>query len=160
MDDTARTDSSKIHIEGGEASSLAPLAAEAATAAPAAAPAEAPAPDDAPKAPSPLTATVTDARGRQIGIKKMNALARLDMASVLGDKQGNQIVQGMAAMAFSVTAIDGEPVHRPQSWRELRFLIDRLDDVGVERIEQAYIDLGWIDMEQLASLTAQLEIKN
>lgn len=104
--------------------------------------------DDAP-APTPSqeivqaarkTATFTDRRGRRIVIRKLNALHKVDMARLVGSEgMQNPYVSGPCALAFSVTEIDGEPIMPPATYDELRFLIQRLDDDGLEDVADAAV---------------------
>lgn len=108
----------------------------------------------------PKRHTATDARGRRIEVVKMGPLHRLDMARVLGNDVMNPVIQSMAGPAFSVVSIDGEQVMRPKSYGELRALIDRLDEDGLEAVQNAYIDRGWIEVEDLNTPAAQAAVKN
>jgi hypothetical protein len=82
------------------------------------------------------TATVTDALGRTIKIKKLTPLVRMKMASVVGPEDAlNQVVFGYALLAASVTEIDGTPWYLPASGRELEALLGVLDDEGVEAVQ-------------------------
>ncbi len=86
-------------------------------------------------------AEVTDAQGRLLRVRKLNALNRQDLAMVLG-KEGceNPIVFNQSALAFSVVAIDGEPVMPPNTYAEMRALVGRLDDDGLIAAGQAAVD--------------------
>ena len=80
-------------------------------------------------------ATITDAKGRSIGIKKMNPLDRLKLFEVIGaENSKNEAYTGYAALAFLVTSIDGEPVSRPANKIQLEALVQRLDDEGMDAI--------------------------
>jgi hypothetical protein len=83
-------------------------------------------------------ATRTDATGRAIGIKKMQALDRLKMFEVVGaDNARNEPYLGYAALAFHVSSIDGEPVSRPTNKIQLEALIQRLGDDGMNAVGEA-----------------------
>src|SRR4051794_3875639 len=57
-----------------------------------------------------VTATITDARGRKIVIRKMNALDRMRIAEMVGsDNVKNDMYFGYALFAYYVVSIDGEP---------------------------------------------------
>src|ERR1700710_2611680 len=72
--------------------------------------------------------TLTDARGRSIGIKKMNPLDRLRLFEVIGPENSkNEQSAGYGALAFLVTSLDGEPVPRPSTKIQLEALVQRLD---------------------------------
>lgn len=92
------------------------------------------------------TAEVTDARGRKIAFRKLGALAKVDLSDILGAKRAaNPGVIGAAAGAFAVTAIDGQAVLPPTGWLELRNLIDRLDEDGLEAVTRGMLEQGWIE---------------
>lgn len=79
--------------------------------------------------------TLTDSRGRQIGIKKMGPLDRLRLFEVIGaENSKNEQYAGYAALAFLVTSLDGEPVPRPENKIRLEALVQRLDDEGMDAI--------------------------
>jgi hypothetical protein len=100
--------------------------------------------------------TVQDELGRSIKIKKLSALMRYDLAKVIGgDHQANLGVMGPAAMAYSVTEIDGIPVFAPTTEDELRVIIQRLDDEGLAAVIQGYADAGW-----LGSVIDEAALKN
>ncbi len=81
--------------------------------------------------------TVTDDRGRQIGIKKLGPLDRMKLFEVCGPENSkNEAYLGYASLAFCVSAIDGEPVPRPSSRAHLEVLIQRLDDDGLNAVGQ------------------------
>src|ERR1700712_442980 len=82
--------------------------------------------------------TRTDAAGRIIGIKKMQALDRLKMFEVVGAENArNEPYLGYAALAFHVSSIDGEPVNRPTNKIQLEALIQRLGDDGMNAVGEA-----------------------
>lgn len=111
----------------------------------------------APQAGGKKSVEVTDSLGRTIKVRKLNALNRVDLAQVVGPEGcKNEAVIGPAAIAFSVTEIDGEPVFQPATWSEMRALIGRLDDEGLEAVTQAYIDHFGLDA---AALTGD-DLKN
>ncbi len=114
----------------------------------------------APAALDPKRHTATDDRGRKIEIMKMGPLHRLDMARVLGNDIMNPVIASMAGPAFSVISIDGEQVMRPKNYGELRALIDRLDEEGLDAVQQAYLDRGWIEVEDLNTPEAKADVKN
>lgn len=81
------------------------------------------------------TVTITDAQGRNITIKRIGALDRLKMFEVIGSANaGNEAYLGYAALAFHVTAIDGDPIIRPTSKLQLEALVQRLDDDGLQAV--------------------------
>ena len=85
--------------------------------------------------------TVTDSLGRELKVKKLGAMAKLDLARIVGAEGAkNEHVMGPCALAFSVTEIDGDPVLPPASYNELRVLVGRLDDEGLDAVGQAHVD--------------------
>lgn len=74
---------------------------------------------------------VTDTAGRVLTLQKPGVLAQFRMIKMLGDAAQNQVYVGMVLPLMFVTAIDGEPVARPSTERELDALIQRLDEHGV-----------------------------
>lgn len=80
-------------------------------------------------------ATITDAQGRKIGLKKLNPLDRLRLFEVIGPENSkNEQYVGYAALAFLVSSLDGEPVARPANKIQLEALVQRLDDDGMDAI--------------------------
>ena len=80
-------------------------------------------------------ATLTDATGRAIGVRKMGPLDRLKLFEVIGaENSRNEQYAGYAALAFLVTSIDGEPVPRPANKIQLEALVQRLDDAGMDAV--------------------------
>ena len=80
-------------------------------------------------------ATLTAADGRSIAVKRLNPLDRLKLFEVVGaENSRNEQYVGYAALAFLVTAIDGEPVARPANRIQLEALVQRLDDAGMDAV--------------------------
>ncbi|MDA8230744.1 MAG: hypothetical protein M0006_05345 [Magnetospirillum sp.] len=80
-------------------------------------------------------ATVTDDKGRMIGIKRMNALDRLRMFEVIGgDNAKNEAFLGYATLAFHVVNVDGDAFSRPTTRRQLEAMIQMLDDDGLAAV--------------------------
>ncbi|WP_435018494.1 hypothetical protein TA3x_000468 [Tundrisphaera sp. TA3] len=79
--------------------------------------------------------TVTDALGREIGIRKLNALDRIKMFEVVGsENSSNQAYMIYASAACHAASIDGEAVSRPATRLQLEALVKRLDEEGIEAI--------------------------
>ena len=55
----------------------------------------------------------------------------------------NEQVMMLCICAYTITSIDGEPIMPPNTYNELRALVGRLGDEGIEAVEQAYIEAGW-----------------
>jgi hypothetical protein len=84
---------------------------------------------------------VTDSLGRRLKVRKLNALNKVDLAQVVGpDGCKNEAIIGPCAIAFSVSEIDGEPVYQPANYAEMRVLIGRLDDEGIQAATLAHIE--------------------
>jgi hypothetical protein len=96
------------------------------------------------------TVEVTDALGRVLKVRKLNALNKVDLAQVVGAENcRNEAVMGPSAIAFSVAEINGEAVFQPATWAEMRSLIGRLDDEGLEAVTMAYIEHFGLDVAAL-----------
>ena len=90
--------------------------------------------DEAVKAANQL-AHVTDARGRRLGLKRINALDRLHLFECVGAVNAqNEPYMGYAALAYSVREIDGEAVAKPTKLMHLEALVQRLDDDGLNAV--------------------------
>ncbi len=97
------------------------------------------------KAASKMVET-TDALGRKLKVRKLNAMMRLDLARIVGaEGVNNPAVMAPCSCAFAVSEIDGEGVYPPNTYNELRALVGRLDDEGIAAVEIAYIRAGWVD---------------
>jgi hypothetical protein len=73
---------------------------------------------------------ITDATGRKLTLKKPPFTAQFDLVALLGEKSRNSMYHTMVMPLTYVVAIDNEAVPFPQSERELRALIQRLDEHG------------------------------
>ncbi len=73
---------------------------------------------------------ITDSAGRRITLKKPPFTAQFDLVALLGDKARNSMYHTMVLPLTYVVAIDGEAVPFPQTERELRALIQRIDEHG------------------------------
>ena len=82
--------------------------------------------------------TVTDAQGRRIALRRLNALDKLRLFKAAGPVLAqNQPWLGMAVLACSVAAIDDVPVPAPGTEGQIEALIARLGDAGIEAIAAA-----------------------
>jgi len=81
--------------------------------------------------------TVTDARGRQIRLKKPGVLAQYRLIDILGDSAKNQVYVGMCLPLIYVAAIDDDAVYQPVSRKEIDALIQRLDEDGIAAVTMA-----------------------
>jgi hypothetical protein len=74
---------------------------------------------------------VTDSAGRVITLQKPGVLAQFRLIKMLGEAAQNQVYVGMVLPLLFISAIDGEPVAKATTERELEALIQRLDEHGV-----------------------------
>lgn len=103
---------------------------------------------DKPARASKAKATVvTDALGRKIGVRKLSALDKFELSMLMGPQSTNMGAMQHAVMACSATSIDGEEVSPPATMGQLRIILQRLDDDGLEAVAQAYMDMGWLGEE-------------
>lgn len=85
------------------------------------------------------TGEITDARGRRISVRRLSALDRMRLYAAAGPELSNNIQWiGVAAVAASCAAIDGDPVPKPASRMQVEALVERLDDDGLEAIAEVY----------------------
>lgn len=100
--------------------------------------AQAPAPAASPSQQAVQTANqiryVTDSTGRRIGWRRLNALEDFDLTEIAGQNESNTGWMIRATAAFGVREIDGEPVPRPTTKTQLRAMVARLDDAGMNAI--------------------------
>jgi hypothetical protein len=85
-------------------------------------------------------ATVTDARGRAITLRKPGVLAQYRLVEAIGDSAANQVYMGMVLPLIFVTAIDGLPVSMPSNKAQIEALISRLDEDGIAAVSQGVLD--------------------
>ena len=82
--------------------------------------------------------TVTDADGRRLHLRRMNALDRLRLFKAAGPLLSqNAHWLGMASLACSVTAIDDVPLPAPGNEQQIEGLVSRLGDSGINAVAQA-----------------------
>lgn len=83
---------------------------------------------------------VFDDLGRKLTIRRITPSARQRLRSMAGaDLSGNVHWLSEAIITFAVSHIDGELVVA-NSMRELEFLADRLDDLGIAAAAKAYYE--------------------
>lgn len=81
---------------------------------------------------------VTDAYGRRLVLRRLDALGKLRLFKALGPTLAqNEPYLGMALLAASVTAIDEVPTPFPGSEAVIENVVQRLGDVGVAAVAQA-----------------------
>lgn len=99
------------------------------------------------------TAEVIDARERVITVKRLSALERMRLFASAGPELSqNQQWIGLAALAASVVSIDGDPVPKPGTRREIEFLVERLDDDGLEAVAQCYVESFGVQADELSDV--------
>ena len=91
---------------------------------------------------------VTDATGRTLHVRRLNALDKLRLFKAVGPTLAqNGPYLGMAVLACAVTEVDGVPMPVPASEAQIEAAIARLGDAGIEATSTALDTL-----EQPASL--------
>ena len=101
--------------------------------------------------------TVTDAKGRKIGVRKLKVLERINMLKLIGSgNSDNLLYVSSVTPAFLVTSIDGDPVQKPSNELQLNALLQRLDDDGLEAVT------GWMaeNYKELSAEEQKAELKN
>lgn len=78
--------------------------------------------------------TVTDARGRAITLKKPGPWAQYELVEAAGDNATNKVWMGMVMPLIFVISIDGEPVVTPATKDEIKALVARLDEDGIDAV--------------------------
>ncbi len=82
--------------------------------------------------------TTTDARGRNIALRRLTALDKLRLFKAAGPVLSqNQHWLGMAVLAASVAAIDDVPVPQPVTEGQIESLVAQLGDDGIAAIADA-----------------------
>jgi hypothetical protein len=78
---------------------------------------------------------VTDALGRALAVRQPSALEKLRLYKALGsDLSRNHAYIGMAVVAISVRAINGELTEPPLTERAVEMLVSQLDDAGINAV--------------------------
>ena len=79
--------------------------------------------------------SVTDSRGRKITVRRLNALDRLRLFKAAGPTLSqNQAWLGVAALAVSVTGVDGVPFPVPTNEHQIEAAVGRLGDEGIAAV--------------------------
>ena len=82
-----------------------------------------------------MAEVITDAAGRKLELRKLNALDQVRMLRAIGAEQAqNQPYVHMVECAFMVSAIDGVPQPLPTSERTIDGAIGRLGDDGMAAV--------------------------
>lgn len=85
----------------------------------------------------------TDARGRELSLRRLTALDKLRLFKAAGPGLAqNEPWLGMAALACSVAAIDGVPVPPPVTETQIEALVARLGDDGLGAVSAALDEEG------------------
>jgi len=93
-----------------------------------------PAENPAAVVPEVQKATVTDATGRLIMLRKPGVLAQFRLVEALGRSAQNQVYMGMVLPLLFVGSIDGAAVVPPATKGEVEALITRLDEAGIQAV--------------------------
>ncbi|HUB90950.1 MAG TPA: hypothetical protein VMA74_14590 [Dyella sp.] len=79
---------------------------------------------------APKDITVTDARGRVIGVKKPPFLAQFRLQEALGESASNEAYMGSVFPVLYVASIDGDPIKTPTTKLQVEAILQRLDEDG------------------------------
>jgi hypothetical protein len=82
----------------------------------------------APEAPKDIT--VTDARGRVIGLRKPPFLAQFRLIEAMGPSATNEAYMNSVSPVLYVASIDGDPVPTPTTKLQVEAILQRLDEDG------------------------------
>ena len=81
---------------------------------------------------------VSDARGRALSLRRLNALDKLRLFKAAGPVLAqNPLWLGMATLATAVTSIDSVPVPPPVNEAQIEALVGKLGDEGISAIAAA-----------------------
>ena len=84
---------------------------------------------------------VTDKTGRTLSVRELSMLDRLRLFKVLGPYLSlNEAYVGLAALAASVTTIDGVPLPFPNGEAAVENAVERLGEAGLEAAASAADD--------------------
>ena len=86
------------------------------------------------KASARREATIADPTGRMIKLLKPSVIAQFDLIEALGDTARNEVYMSMVLPLLFVASIDGTAVPRPSTKAELKALIQRLDEDGIQAV--------------------------
>lgn len=92
---------------------------------------------------------ISDAFGRRIGLRRLNALDKLRLFKAAGPYLSqNQHWLGMAMLASSVSSINDVPVPPPANEQQVEAMVERLGDVGIAAIAKALAPQPELSTEQ------------
>jgi hypothetical protein len=81
---------------------------------------------------------VTDSLGRRLSLRRLSLLERLRLFEAAGAELArNDRWLGLAALAASVSAIDGVPLPFPASKAAVEAAVQRLDEPGIAAVAAA-----------------------
>ncbi len=93
--------------------------------------------------PSTEYITVKDALGREMAIRRLNALDKLRLLRVAGPALSeNQAWLGIAMLAASVVEFQGVPVPMPVTEQQIEAIVSRIGDTGLDAIADALVAPG------------------
>ncbi|AJX62514.1 hypothetical protein AQ938_06995 [Burkholderia pseudomallei] len=82
--------------------------------------------------------TIEDSRGRKIALRKPGVLAQYAIIDAVGGESAkNPVYMSMVLPLIYVASIDGEAVSTPNTKLEVKALIKRLDEDGIEAVISA-----------------------
>jgi len=98
--------------------------------------------------------TLTDARGRQISIRRLGTLDQMRLLELVGaDNSKNEQYLGLAGLAYSTVSIDGEPCSRLVNKLQLEARVAQLDDDGMAAVAVATVEhFGNVSAEELENI--------
>ena len=95
---------------------------------------------------------VSDAEGRRLALRRLNALDKLRLFKAAGPLLAqNQPWLGIAVLACSVAAIDDVPVPAPGNEQQIESIVARLGDAGIAAVAQALNPLAEASSDELAA---------
>jgi len=103
----------------------------------------------------PKDVTVTDGRGRVIGIKKPPFLAQFRLTEALGQSANNDAYMNMVFPVLYVSSVDGDPVATPTTKLQVEAILQRLDEDGYAAVFE-----GITTHFQVASASPKEQVKN
>lgn len=95
------------------------------------------------------TATVSDAKGRVITVRRLNALQVYRLTKALGASASNPATADMATLASTVCRINTTDIAFPVSEKDVEFLIQQLDFEGIAAAAEALKLLNEADQAEI-----------
>jgi hypothetical protein len=84
-------------------------------------------------------ATVTDAQGRTITLRRIGALEKLRLFKAAGPQLAqNEPYLAMALLASAVSAIDDVPMPAPANEAQIEMIVQKLGDDGLAAVATAF----------------------